>query len=128
MLIAVAEKSSKEEDVRSVLKNSIENLLGIPRKEHGKLHSHLRRIRSVWLKSHISMDENCWKLLREKETTTWLEMTSVNVLRISSIGQSAAELLLNEEGSETKHIPPETSKVVGEDIVQTTTVKTGSGN
>lgn len=108
--------------------NSIENLLGIPRKEHSKLHGHLRRIRSVWLKNHISMDENCWKLLREKETTTWLEMTSVNVLRIPSIGQSAAEPLLNEEGSETKHILSETSNVVDEDIVQTTTMKIGSGN
>lgn len=101
--------------------NLPENLIGISRSAHGKLHSYLRKIRSIWLKDHISMDENCWKLLREKETTTWLEITSVNVLRIPFIGQSAAEPLLNGEGSETMHILPETGNAVGEDIVQTTT-------
>ena len=86
------------------------------------VYTHLNKIRSLWLKDHKSMDENCWKLLREKETTTWLEITGVNVLKIPSIGQSAAEPLLKEEGSETKHVLPVTSYVVGEDIVQTTTV------
>ena len=103
------------------LNNDKSNLLGLSRKDHGALHAHLRRIRSAWEKSQVSKNENCWKTLIDKETTTWLEMTGVNVLKIPYIGQSAAEPLLNEEGSETMYVLPETSKAVGKDIVRTLT-------
>lgn len=49
-------------------------------------------------------------------TTTWLETTGVNVKKLWEIGQSAAEPLLNEEGSETMH----DASHVDDDIVQTT--------
>ena len=44
-------------------------------------------------------------------------MISVKVLKRLNIGQSAAEPLLNEEGSETMHAASRTD----DDIVQTTT-------
>ena len=53
-------------------------------------------------------------------TTTWLETASVKVKKLSEIGQPAAEPLLNEEGSETMHVPPKAISY-GDDIVQTTT-------
>ena len=49
-------------------------------------------------------------------TTTWLETTNVNVKKLWEIGQSAAEPLLNEEGSETMH----NASQVDDEIVQTT--------
>ena len=110
------------------LNNTKTNLIGIEKSAHNKLHSHLRRIRSSYEKSYDRMNENCWKTLRDKETTTWLEITSVKVLRIPCIGQSAAELLLNEEGSETMHVLPVTDNAVGEDIVQTQILKSSLGN
>lgn len=73
--------------------NDTTNLIALSRSDHNKLHAYLRRIRSALLKDNVRMDENCWKTLRVQETTTWLEMTSVNVLKISEIGQSASELL-----------------------------------
>lgn len=104
--------------------NEASNLLSLSRIDHNSLHGHLRRIRSAWEKSQVSMDENCWKTLIVQETTAWLEMTGANVLRISEIGQSASEPLksiIQEEGSETMYVLPETGKAVGEDIVRTLT-------
>ena len=75
------------------LNNNKSNLLGLSRKDHNALHSHLRRIRSAWEKSQVSKNENCWNTLIGQETTTWLEITGVNVLKILEIGQSAAEPL-----------------------------------
>ena len=49
-------------------------------------------------------------------TTTWLETTNVNVKKLWEIGQSAAEPLLNVEGSETMY----DASHVDDDIVQTT--------
>lgn len=60
--------------------------------------------------------ENCWKTLIVPMTTTWLETTNVNVKKLWEIGQSAAEPLLNEEGSETMY----DASHVDDDIVQTT--------
>ncbi len=51
-------------------------------------------------------NENCWNTLRVQMTTTWLETASVNVIKLSEIGQSAAESLLNGKGSETMYVPP----------------------
>ena len=56
-------------------------------------------------------------------TTTWLETTSVKVIKLWEISQSAAEPLkvkTQEEGSETMHEAPELERE-GDDIVQTTT-------
>ena len=95
------------------MNNDISNLIGLSRKDHVQLHSFLSRIRSSYEKSYGSMDENCWKPLRDKETKTWLEMANVNVIKISCIGQSAAKAPENGEGSETKRILPETDNAVG---------------
>lgn len=51
-------------------------------------------------------------------TTARLETTDAKVIKIWEIGQSAAEPLQNEEGSETMH----SASHVDEDIVQTTTL------
>lgn len=61
--------------------------------------------------------ENCWNSLIVPMTTTWLETTNVKVIKLWEIGQSAAEPLSNEEGSETMHAASRTD----DDIVQTTT-------
>ena len=50
-------------------------------------------------------------------TTAWLETTGAKVKKLWEIGQSAAEPLLNEEGSETMHA----TSHVDDEIVQTTT-------
>lgn len=73
--------------------NVYENFLVISVKDHAKLHSFLRRIRSAWLKSQVSKKENCWNTVIAQVTKTWLETTSVNVLKIPEIWQSAAEPL-----------------------------------
>ena len=58
-------------------------------------------------------------------TTAWLETTNVKVIKLWEIGQSATKPLINEklyeEGSETRDETSETSNVVDDDIVQTTT-------
>ena len=59
---------------------------------------------------------NCWNTLRDQLTTTYLEINNANVIKITDIGQSAAEPLLNEEGSETMY----DASHVDDDIVQTT--------
>ena len=99
--------------------NSKDNLLVISRIMHGRLHLFLDLQRVILEKSGNENFENCWNTLIVPITTAWLETTSAKVIKIWEIGQSAAEPLLNEEGSETMH---ETSHV-DDDIVQTTTVK-----
>jgi hypothetical protein len=106
------------------LNNTYDNFLVLSVKDHASLHSFLRKIRSVWLKDQISKNENCWKSIIAQETKTWLEITGVNVIKISEIWQSAAEPLIckkKEEGSETMHVLSETSNVVDKDIVRTLT-------
>ena len=62
------------------------------------------------MKNNSSNLENCWNILRDQLTTAYLETKSANVIKITDIGQSAAEPLneeniyifdLHEEGSET---------------------------
>ena len=81
--------------------NDPSNLSLIDCRSHGSLHRFLEHHRSLWLKDHSSNSENCWNILRDHLTTTWFEKTNVKVIRIDDIGQSAAEPLSNEEGSET---------------------------
>jgi hypothetical protein len=62
-------------------------------------------------KSGDVKDENCWKTLIAQITTTWLETASVKVIKLSEIGQSAAEAPktgnnCQGEGSETMRVPP----------------------
>jgi hypothetical protein len=86
--------------------NSLDNLMYMTKKDHNALHGYLRFHRSLWLKDQSQYSENCWDTLRDRLTTTWLETTNVKVQKLSDIGQSAAEPLLNEEGSETMHGTP----------------------
>lgn len=53
----------------------------------------LTRERAALLKDKDVNSENCWNNLRDQITKTWLETTGVNVIKISDIGQSAAETL-----------------------------------
>lgn len=57
----------------------------------------------------IENAENCWNSLIVPMTTAWLETTSAKVIKLSEIGQPAAEPLngnSHEEGSETMHGEP----------------------
>lgn len=109
--------------------NSLLNLMILSRKHHGRLHGILAKNWSLLSKDSNSNLENCWNILRGQLTTAYLEMNSANVIRITDIGQSAAEPLneeniyifdLQEEGSETMYQAPK-SIPHGEDIVQTQT-------
>jgi hypothetical protein len=71
--------------------NEPSNLYLMPRSAHSSLHRKLQIQRSLWLKSHSSNDENCWKTIRDHITKAWLETTSANVIKICDIWQSAAE-------------------------------------
>jgi hypothetical protein len=71
--------------------NNINNLLVISRSNHAKLHSYLNRMRVIIERSMNENSENCWNNLIASVTTTWLETTSVKVIKIQEIGQSAAE-------------------------------------
>lgn len=73
--------------------NDLSNLIVISRSDHAKLHSILTRNRAALLKNNDVNSENCWNNLRDQITKTWLETTGVNVIKISDIGQSAAETL-----------------------------------
>lgn len=73
--------------------NKLGNLMIMSDSNHAKLHQFLRKERSLLEKSSNSNLENCWNTLRDQLTTTWLEITSVNVIKIIDIGQSAAEPL-----------------------------------
>lgn len=85
--------------------NDLGNLMVLSRSLHGKLHKYLDDQRVILEKSGNENLRNCWNNLIVPMTTTWLEMTSVKVIKLWEIGQSAAELLKskdNEEGSETQ--------------------------
>ena len=107
--------------------NVFSNFWILSRKNHSKLHLFLQKQWSLFKKLNSSNLENCWNNLRGQLTTTWLETTGVKVIKITDIGQSAAEPLdenciykfLFEEGSETMYQVPETDNAVGKDIVQT---------
>lgn len=81
------------------------------RKEHSQLHRLLEKNWSLLLKDNSNNLENCWDTLRGQLTTAWLETKGANVIKITDIGQSAAEplnenkiyLFENAEGSETMH-------------------------
>ena len=97
--------------------NALNNLIILSRTTHSSLHQYLNRQRALLERSNNGNTENCWKTLIVPMTTAWLETTNAKVIKIWEIGQSAAEPLLNEEGSETMH----SASHVDEDIVQTTT-------
>lgn len=106
--------------------NSYNNLLILNKSNHAKLHRFLEKNWSLLLKNNSSNLENCWNSLRVQLTTTWLETMSVKVLKITEIGQSAAEplnneycYLLHEEGSETMYQASKDNNIYDEDIVQT---------
>lgn len=73
--------------------NSYSNLCVISRKNHNALHGFLREQWFLYMKVYKDNSENCWDILRDQLTTTWFERTDVNVIKITDIGQSAAELL-----------------------------------
>lgn len=91
--------------------NKLGNLLIISRKNHAKLHRFLEKNWSLLLKDNSSNLENCWDILRGQLTKVWLETMGTNVIKITDIGQSAAEPLDEnliyefncEEGSETMY-------------------------
>ncbi len=109
--------------------NKLSNLMIINRENHASLHRYLEKNWSLLSKDNSSNLENCWNILRDQLTTAYLETKGANVIKITDIGQSAAELLneeniyifsLQEEGSETMYQTPK-SDSQGEDIVQTQT-------
>lgn len=71
--------------------NDVSNLLLMQRRDHVRLHAVLTRHRASLLKDKDENSENCWDNLRGQITTTWLETEGVKVIKISDIGQSAAE-------------------------------------
>lgn len=104
--------------------NSLSNLIVISKREHVRLHRYIEFHGASIVKAMDGNDENCWKPLIIQMTTAWLEMTGANVIKLSEIGQSAAEPLKSEdheEGSETMYVEAETDNAVACDIVQTTT-------
>lgn len=110
--------------------NRLSNLIVLNRSNHAALHQLLEKNWSLLLKGSSSNLENCWNTLRDQLTTAYLETKSANVIKITDIGQSAAEPLnkeniyifdLQEESSETMHQVPKSSNTQGKDIVQTQT-------
>lgn len=97
--------------------NSISNLIVLSRSKHVALHRFLNMQGALMQGCINGNSENCWNSLIVPMTTTWLETTNVKVIKLWEIGQSAAEPLSNEEGSETMHAASRTD----DDIVQTTT-------
>lgn len=73
--------------------NNLINLVLMSRSAHNKLHRILQQSWSSALKNAEENLENCWDTLRDQITTAFLETESANVLKISDIGQSAAEPL-----------------------------------
>lgn len=71
--------------------NGLSNLIVLTRSDHAKLHATLTRERAALLKNKDMYSENCWNNLIDQITTTWLETTGVNVIKISDIGQPAAK-------------------------------------
>ena len=83
--------------------NELTNLLVLSRSKHLALHNYLRMQGAILSKGNIENLENCWETLIVPMTTAWLETTNAKVIKLWEIGQSAAEPLLNGEGSETMH-------------------------
>lgn len=100
--------------------NTLSNFWIMSRKNHRVLHSFLKKQWSLLMKINSSNLENCWDTLRDQLTTTWLEITNVNVIKITDIGQSAAEplnenniyMFSNGEGSETMYQTPKSKDMV----------------
>ena len=92
--------------------NNLNNLIILNRSHHARLHKILEKNWSLLSKDSSSNLKNCWNTLIDQLTTAYLEINSANVIKITDIGQSAAEPLkkdniyifeINEEGSETMH-------------------------
>lgn len=75
------------------LNNSPDNLMIMSRSSHSKLHQYLDEQRVIVEKSTNENPGNCWNNLIVPITTVWLETTNTKVIKISEIGQSAAEPL-----------------------------------
>lgn len=75
------------------LNNSLDNLMIMSRSAHSRLHQYLDEQQLITEKSTDDNLKNSWKDLIVPITTVWLETTNTNVIRISEIGQSAAEPL-----------------------------------
>ena len=73
--------------------NSLDNLMLMTRTTHGKLHKFLDYQRVIVEKSMTDNQGNCWNNLRVPMTTAWLETSNAKVIKLSEIGQSAAEPL-----------------------------------
>lgn len=73
--------------------NSLSNLIILNKSHHAKLHRILEKNWSLLSKDNNSNLENCWDILRGQLTTAYLETRSANVIKITDIGQSAAEPL-----------------------------------
>lgn len=73
--------------------NSIDNLIVMTRAQHVKLHNFLNHTRAALSKDNDVNIENCWNNLIVPTTTAWLETTNAKVIKLSEIGQSAAETL-----------------------------------
>jgi RNAse (barnase) inhibitor barstar len=95
--------------------NTLSNLMVLSKKNHASLHRILEKNWSLLSKDSNSNLEDCWDTLRGQLTTAYLETKGANVIKITDIGRSAAELLNeeniyifdpHEEGSETMHQAP----------------------
>lgn len=95
--------------------NALSNLMVLSSKNHASLHRILEKNWSLLSKDSNSNLEDCWDTLRGQLTTAYLETKGANVIKITDIGRSAAELLNeeniyifdpHEEGSETMHQAP----------------------
>lgn len=62
--------------------NNLDNLIILSRSDHAKLHIFLRIQRVAYEKSIGKHSANCWNSLRVSQTTTWLETTSVKVIKL----------------------------------------------
>lgn len=102
--------------------NNLENLIVLSRSKHAQLHAYLAKQGAICKQLHNPNDENCWKTFIAQTTTAWLETTNAKVKKLSEIRQSAAEPLLNEEGSETMHVASQAD----DEIVQTATQNVAS--
>lgn len=94
---AIGRKLTANEVVHHIdcnhLNNSMDNLMIMSRSSHTKLHQYLDEQRVIVEKSTNENPGNCWNNLIVPITTVWLETTNTKVIRISEIGQSAAEPL-----------------------------------
>lgn len=105
--------------------NDASNLVVMSRIAHGRLHKYLDDQRVILEKSGTDNLGNCWNNLIGPMTTAWLETTGAKVIKLSELGQSAAEPFSNGEGSETCAPGTLAGKAEGEDTVQPTTLNNG---